>query len=372
MRKTTAAALAALGIVLVLVCMELLIRSDRNGNDSWSSTWSRKIAVSDGKADPTVNRGNFQIEKDGEYQLYLSWLPEGCDRSDVSKLTAKDAGFLTAVVISDAKGRPIFSRSATAIYFDTTILLDQGLYSMDFYYMTDREEFMEFARTYLCGSAQAELWAEDIDFASLQKSGSWTMDFELRVAPAASWDARGSAVLLVGILFGLCLLVLMLAAISKGKRVENPRYDERQELERGRGFRSAFFTLLICCGLTFCIDLAKLFPTVDMVLLYGFGVFLSLAVYCVYCVRHECYFALNQKTVSVTVCLALVGLFNLIIAVSNILSGRMFENGRVSFHFLNLLCAALFLVLALALLIKWLSDRKKAASGSEDGEETES
>ena len=369
MKKTTAVILAVLGIVLVLGGFALLVREDRAGG-GWSSNWSRSITVSEGRTDPQNAQTQFQIDEDGEYQLSLSWLPEGTDRSDVSKLTAKDAGFLTSVVISDAKGRPIFGRSATAVYFDTTLVLEKGLYSMDFRYLTDREEYLEFARTYLCGSAQAELWAEDIDFDSLQKNGAFPMHYEMGVSPAGGWSLRATSIML-GVLLGLCLFVLMLAAITKGKHMKKPDYDERQELERGRAFQLSYFTLLICSGLVFCIDLSRALPQVDSTVLYGFGVFLSIAVYCVYCVWHECYFAMDEKKVSTILALGLIGLINLGIFVFNILGGRLFENGKLTFHALNLLAAALLLVLAAALLIKWLSDRKKAASGSEDGEENE-
>ena len=369
MRKTTAVILAVLGIVLVLGGVFFLTQNDKAGGGGWSSRWSRKVAVSEGRTDPASSVTDFSIDKDGEYQISLCWVPQGKERSDLPKITPADTGFVTAVTILDAKGRSVFGQSAVALSIDSTIVLEKGQYSMAFHYLADREEYLDFAKTWLCGSASAELWAEGIDFAALQKDGAWTMDYELHVSPAGVWNGTATAVLL-GTVIGLCLVVLMLAAVTKGKRMTSARYDERQELERGRGFRYAFFTLLLCCGLAVLIDVSGVFPWADLSVLCGFGVFASLAVYCVYCIWHECYFALNERRSAVLICFALIGLFNLGIGLSNLLSGRMIENGRITFHAINLMCAALFLILALTMLAKRIHDGKHSSSDP-DEEETE-
>ena len=96
-------------------------------------------------------------------------------------------------------------------------------------------------------------------------------------------------------------------------------------------------------------------------ILYASGLFAGLLVYAVYCIWHESYFALNQRTNVVISFFTFIGLFNLVIAITAIARGTMMENGRFSTTFLNLECAVLFLILMVTMLIKKLRDRKADA-----------
>ena len=141
--------------------------------------------------------------------------------------------------------------------------------------------------------------------------------------------------------------------------MESPKYDERQEMDRGRGFRYVFFTMLIFIGLVFTIDMTGLAWHLDLTFLYGCGFFLGILVYAVYGVWHECYFALNQKTRTVLISFAFIGIFNLVLGLDSLLSGTIIENGRLSFRVLNLMCAALFLILALTIVAKKVRDSRE-------------
>jgi hypothetical protein len=148
--------------------------------------------------------------------------------------------------------------------------------------------------------------------------------------------------------------------------MQSAKYDERQELEQGRGFRYAFYTMLAFVGLVFCFQMAELIPGHIAALLYGCSVFLGCAVYCIYCIWHDCYFALNQKTGAVLIVLGLIAALNLFLGISSIIDGSLIENGRLTFRSMNLLCGALFLVVFAALLMKKLWSGKEADEEEEE------
>ncbi len=366
MRKTTAIILAIISILLITVSSGFLIKGRSERSSNWSSKWTKTVTVTDGRTDPAKVQTEFGVDEDGEHLLSLSWLPEGRTQKDIKDIAAGEPGFLTVITLTSPKGEVIYATSAAVVTIDTTLELERGTYRLDFRYLTDKEAYLEFAKKYLCGSEMAEQWAEMIDFSAFTKNGSWKMNYSLGISKTGSFGPLQIG-LIVGILLGACLLVILIAIITKGSRMQSPKYDERQELEQGRGYRIAFYTLLACIGLVFCFQMMEMIPAGIAMFLYGGGVFLSAAVYCVYCIWHDCYFALNQKTSAVLIVFGLIAVFNLVLGIWSIIDGSLIENGQLNFHVLNLLCGALFLVVGLALLVKKLCSKKE----TEEEEEAE-
>ena len=104
MRKSTAIILAIAGMLLLLGGVGLLIIGGLSKEDDWSARWSHTINVAEQKADPETSQTDFQIDKDGEYQFSLSWLPQGKTQKDIKDITSGDLGFITAVVLFNEKG----------------------------------------------------------------------------------------------------------------------------------------------------------------------------------------------------------------------------------------------------------------------------
>ena len=368
MRKTTAIILAVIGILLVTVSSGFLIKGCSERSDHWSSNWKRTVTVTDGRTDPAKSQADFGVNEDGEHLLSLSWLPEGKKQKDLKDIAVGEPGFLTAVTLTDPKGDVVYATAAAAVTIDITLELEKGSYRLDFYYLTDKNTYLEFAKKYLCGSEMAEQWAEMIDFSAFTKSGSWTLDYSLGISRTGSFGFLQIG-LLVGILLGVCLLVILVAIITKGSRMQSPKYDERQELEQGRGYRIAFYTLLVYIGLVFCFQMMEMIPAGIAAFLYGCGIFLGAAVFCVYCIWHDCYFALNQKTGAVLIMLGAIAALNLVLGVWSIIDGSLIENGQIGFRALNLICGALFLVVFAALLVKKLCSKKEASEEEEEAAE---
>lgn len=370
MRKKAIFISSLLLILLLGVALCWIFFFDANPPSTFE--WSMEVTLSDGYAEPQTSHGNFTIEEDGNYDLSLKYLPKGSSIKSLLEHPETAPAFLTGCVITDEQGRLHYATSGDGFTVDTSMDLTAGTYNLDYYYLANREDYVEFAKTYLCGSAMAENFADNIDFPSLSEAGkgtlnaeTWTMEHALSISKSSGQSIPIISMSL-SVLAGLCLVVLIIALSTKDSSLRE-RYDERQELERGHGFKYAFFTMLIYLCTLLCVDSVDLPLAIDTGILYCSGAFLGILVYAVYCIWHESYFALNQNRRSVMTALALIGFVNFLIGMINLLNGSMVENGRVTFRVMNLLCAGMFFVLFLTMLLKKIVSSK--ASSADDEEE---
>lgn len=159
---------------------------------------------------------------------------------------------------------------------------------------------------------------------------------------------------LVGILVGLVLVVILIRYIRTDKKIK-AKYDERQELIRGRGFKYAFYTSLVYFGLLTIamLGLAEIIPIPSGTLTF-FGICLSVLVDAGYCIWHEAYFALNENPKRVMIAFCIIGLINLILGLFGLHSTDPLQSQGL----INLACAVLFIGIFLILLVKHMSRRK--------------
>ena len=373
MRKKIIIITSLLLILLLGSCVYWFGFSD--AYQSNTSEWSGDITISDGKVDPQMSHETFQIEEDGNYHLSIKYLPEGSSLKSLEKHPESAPAFIAGCVITDEQGRLQYAISGRYFTVDTSNDITAGTYNLDFYYFTNREDYVEFAKAYLCGSAMAENYADGIDFPSPSNAAessieqdTWTMKYALGFSSSSTLRSSQGIAMLFVFLTSLCLVVLILSLITKGPSWRE-RYDERQELERGRGFKYAYFTMLIYFLVMVFVDAARLPLAADTSLLYFCGMLLGILVYMVYCVWHESYFALNQNMHTVMIALGLIGLSNFLISLFNLFNGTLVENGRLTFRIMNLLCSFLFFALFLTILLKKMVSSKGGSADEEEDKE---
>lgn len=170
------------------------------------------------------------------------------------------------------------------------------------------------------------------------------------------WMAIG---LMCGGAVGIVVAVILMR-MTKTDGSSKCRFDERQELIRGRGFKYAFFTVIIYEALYAGADAAFTEKKVDTITGVVFGIMLGVGVYAVYCIWHEGYFALNENPKRVLIAFTVIAAANFLIAAANIIDGVMVENGMLTFRSMNLFCGILFLVIGAALFFR---KRRNAGEG---------
>ncbi len=143
------------------------------------------------------------------------------------------------------------------------------------------------------------------------------------------------------------------------RKSERKRYDERQQIIRGKGYKYAFFSVMfyfaVMSGITELVN--KTFITISAISIIGicFGV----GVYAVYCIINGGYFAVNEKQRSAMILLGIIALINVISSVRLIHDKALVVDGVLTGSCANLACTALFVVVFIAIAIRSIIDKKE-------------
>ncbi len=362
MKNRNAGIWIVIGIALIIGGVVILASGERKGLE-WRSNWSWDISVQDGIPETKSTDGDFMLDKTERYKLTLQWNPEGSHPRDVRE---KNMGFVTGCTVTDDHGRLVFASSGLAETEQVTMELEAGTYHLGYYYFTNAEEFTAFAENWLCGKQKAEDLAGSYDFSALSKNGTWKMNYSLKTDVAVIFGTT-TILSVLTILTGALVVTLAVLSLVGKKRTSGKRYDERQELEQGRGFRAAFFSVLISIFISLMMELSGVVPEQDAVLLYEIALFVGITVYVVYGVWHECYFALNEKLSGMVVMFLCIGCINLLLSIPHlILEGVYDEDGKLSTTILNLMCAGTCFALLITVLLKKIHDLHSADAEDEE------
>lgn len=162
---------------------------------------------------------------------------------------------------------------------------------------------------------------------------------------------------IVGIFVGVILIVLFMKWMRKDGSVRC-RWDERQLLIRGNGFKYSFFTVIALLFLYSMIGSEiEGFP-MDYQAMGIFIIFLGAMVDIVYCIWNGAYFALNENKKRVLILFAVLGIINLLAGIRHLVNGEAFTDGVLNIQSANLFCGMLFVVIFVAMLLRMLIPEK--------------
>ncbi len=168
---------------------------------------------------------------------------------------------------------------------------------------------------------------------------------------------------MVGLVVGILAAVMFLKFIKKDHSWKC-KYDERQELVRGRGFKYGFFTMLAYqWGYIVYGEFLEKIAIREVVM--TFGIVLGLVVYVSYAVLNEGYFSLNKNPRRVVILFAIIAAGNLLIGLAQIPLGRFFVNGVISFPAVNVMLGLMMLFVLILLFVKRFC-KKESEEGQED------
>lgn len=167
---------------------------------------------------------------------------------------------------------------------------------------------------------------------------------------------------ILGFLCGLAVVaiaVLLLRFVFKKKSwVLGGEYDERQRAIQGRGYKYAYFTMMISIAAGGLFDA---WTGVKWIELFPFAVlclWLSLCVFVTYCISKDAYVTLQEKRKVLILVFVVSALLNLGIALMEILCGDgIISGGCLNLTSANLFTGAASLQIAIALCIRAVYDR---------------
>lgn len=164
--------------------------------------------------------------------------------------------------------------------------------------------------------------------------------------------------LAIGIAVGLVLVIILLKALNKDGAVKT-KYDERQQIVRGKAYKVGFYSGLIACAVMLFLSTGHF--GVERL---GFsGYFIPILAGVVgqvsYCIFKDGYVGLNTNMTRFIIIMALIGAFNLFIGIFAAIRGEMTADGMFQGPFINLLCGILFVIIFVELVVKKAIDARE-------------
>lgn len=166
----------------------------------------------------------------------------------------------------------------------------------------------------------------------------------------------------LGALLAAIIGVLFIFAMKKYTKTDNSlkcKYDERQQLIRGTGFKYGFFTLMLCNVVAAFLVSVEKKQYIDHAVLMFTAILLGIFVYVAYCIWNESYFSLNENPKRVVIVFILVALFNFGVGYRGFRHGELMKDGMLTVHCLNILCGILFLMLFFVMAAKHICKKKE-------------
>ena len=234
--------------------------------------------------------------------------------------------------------------------------LEKGKYTLKATYLTSAEAVDEFyySNEYLYPMEEWDVPYIGSSTYEFKANEYFTTDYDFELRK--SIPVLGIAVVF-GILLGFCFVAIILTFAIKGD--EKVRYDERQEMIRGRGFKYAFLGIIAYNIIVYILDLMQIDLHMSIGLSAVASSLVGITIYAIYCIWNDGYFALNEKRTGLLISFGCCGLLNVLISIKHIKDGAIIENGAFTFRSANLFCALLFFVIFIALLAKHIKDGKE-------------
>ena len=213
-----------LSLVVIVFCTFLIpVLVFRGTPEKTTLKCKGTYTVENGTIKGDVSHLEFDIHEDGEYYIEYSWMPEGTDPDDMLSMDPSSVKAVTAIRIADQAGKNAFGTSAGALKSSTTNYLTKGRYSATFTQFANRDEYVEYAKEYLCANADAEMWADGFDFDAYAKDGECTMEYCISYNPVKSSGVINLVYFLIVVVFTIAVAILI-AAMMSGKDA-SIRYD---------------------------------------------------------------------------------------------------------------------------------------------------
>ncbi len=164
----------------------------------------------------------------------------------------------------------------------------------------------------------------------------------------------------VGIMVGLVLVVVLFKMANTNNRIKT-EYDERQEKIRGKAYRYAFYTTVICQAIVMTLSVGQIdLPIQDYVLQFA-SVLAGCTVLGVYCIWNDVYWGLNNDPKKYLIIFVIALALNAFAAIGSIVGGGIMEDGKLGLPMLNIMVIIMMLIVCIELIIKRCIDRTSEA-----------
>lgn len=341
MKKRGAIIIGAIVAILALLAFNVvLVATDKTVLDV---ELDKVITVTDSIPSEENTEYEFQVEKAGNYTFHGEW-------------EYNEEDMVTGVEIFSEDGERAFKATANGCnMYSKSLKLEKGTYTIKLTYIASTEAWVAFFE-----GDNLEGWEAKPDLAAEYagaKDGTIQMSYKFDMSKNVPVVG---ITYVVGVLIGLLFVVILITSATKGDDVK-VKFDERQELVRGKGFKYAFFVIIIWELILFALE--PLGITIPMTLGNAsvINILIGATVYASYCIWNDGYFALNQRNGVIMAVLIIMGVINLLIGIYSFVAGYAWVNGQLSVGSMNLFCGIMMIIVCIVMLLKrFVKDRKEA------------
>ena len=168
--------------------------------------------------------------------------------------------------------------------------------------------------------------------------------------------------LFFGIVVGLLICLVLFRFMNKDKSLRT-KYDERQQIVRGRAYKYGFWTCMATAALIMCLEAGSVVFATRFVTTWII-IFAGILVQVCYSIWNDGYYGVNTNKKRFYAVSLIASLINLLAVIMSIREGNFIVDGVVSDTGVNLLCVILFLVIGIELIIKEGLEKREVAKES--------
>ncbi len=169
---------------------------------------------------------------------------------------------------------------------------------------------------------------------------------------------RSSGVV-IGLIVGLIICIPILRYMNRDKKLMT-KYDERQEVTRGKAYKYAFWSSTAALAAVMILDLFDITVATTFTK-YFFVMFVGLIVHVGYSIWNNAYYGINTNKKRFIIICIFAGAMNLFGVVGSIMGGQFVADGVIQDPGSNLLC---FILLAFAGIELFIKDRMDSRADS--------
>ncbi len=170
--------------------------------------------------------------------------------------------------------------------------------------------------------------------------------------------------MVAGLMVGIILVIVLLKFANKDKKVKT-EYDERQTAIKNKGYVFGFYTMVGLLAIESLMSMAEIsFPIPGFAVFFA-DIIVGITVMCGYAVWNGVYWGMNNDPKRYAIIFALAIFLNIIPIASGIISGRFSINADPSdsLPLYNVLVLAMFAVLLVIMLIRYIADKLDEKEG---------
>ena len=156
--------------------------------------------------------------------------------------------------------------------------------------------------------------------------------------------------LIVAYLLMVVLIFGVMRFMNKDK--VTAKYDEMQELIRGKAYKYAFWTVCLVEVAVLILGTTGVELPFENETLQFIIILIGVVVHITYSIWHNAYIGLNTNVKRYTIVCAPIAALNFLNAFIAIRSGELFENGKFGFAFINLFIGVIFVAVAAEIYVR--------------------